>query len=95
MKTEYAGNGGFLQRDSVEHEEYAEAGSTEHRKAEERDGANVKNQKNCMVYAIAVCVETKEFPNNACLLQRYRIRRRLQISSGKGIGNFYQKLLKI
>ena len=25
-----------------------------------------------MVYAIATCVETKEFPNNACLLQRYR-----------------------
>lgn len=41
MKTEYTGNGGFLQRDSVEHEEYAEACSTEHRKAEERDGANL------------------------------------------------------
>ena len=29
MKTEYAKNGGFLQRDSVEHEEYAEAYSAE------------------------------------------------------------------
>ncbi|MBQ2742689.1 MAG: hypothetical protein IJF32_07790 [Oscillospiraceae bacterium] len=28
-KTEYTGNGGFLQRDSVEHEEYAEAYSIE------------------------------------------------------------------
>lgn len=33
----------------------------------------LQNQKNCMVYAIAVCAETKEFSNNACLLQRYRI----------------------
>jgi hypothetical protein len=32
----------------------------------------LQNQKNCMGYAIAVCVETKEFPNNACLLQQYR-----------------------
>ena len=29
MKTEYAGKGGCLQRDSVEHKEYAEAYSTE------------------------------------------------------------------
>ena len=41
MKTEYAERGGFLQRDSVEHEEYAEAYSTEIRKAEERDGADL------------------------------------------------------
>ena len=41
MKTEYAENGGFLQRDSVEHEEYAEAYSAEIRKAEERDGADL------------------------------------------------------
>ena len=41
MKTEYARNGGFLQRDSVEHEEYAEAYSTENQKAEERDSANL------------------------------------------------------
>ena len=27
MKAEYVGNGGFLQRDSVEREEYAEAQS--------------------------------------------------------------------
>ena len=33
----------------------------------------LQKQKNCMVYAIAVCAETKEFPNNACLLLRYRI----------------------
>ena len=32
----------------------------------------LQNQKNCMVCAIAVCAGTKEFPNNACLLQRYR-----------------------
>lgn len=31
MKTEYAQNGGFLQWDSVEHEEYSEACSTESR----------------------------------------------------------------
>ena len=33
MKTEYTENGGFLQRDSVEHKEYAEAYSTENRKS--------------------------------------------------------------
>ena len=41
MKTEYAERGGFLQRDSVEHEEYAEAYSAEIRKAEERDSADL------------------------------------------------------
>ena len=41
MKTEYAENGGFLQRDSVEHEEYAEAYSAECQKVEERDGADL------------------------------------------------------
>ena len=41
MKTEYIGNGGFLQRDGVEHKEYAEAYSTEQREVEERDGANL------------------------------------------------------
>ena len=41
MKTEYIGNGGFLQRDGVEHEEYAEAYSTEGQKVEERDGADL------------------------------------------------------
>jgi hypothetical protein len=41
MKTEYAGNGGFLQRDRVEHEEYAEACSTEIREVTERDGADL------------------------------------------------------
>ena len=40
-KTEYTGNGGFLQRDSVEHKEYAEAYSIEAQKAEERDGADL------------------------------------------------------
>ena len=41
MKTEYIGNGGFLQRDGVEHKEYAEAYSTEAQKVEERDGADL------------------------------------------------------
>ena len=41
MKTEYIGNGGFLQRDGVEHKEYAEAYSTEQREVEERDGADL------------------------------------------------------
>ena len=41
MKTEYTENGGFLQRDSVEHKEYAEAYSTERRETEERDGADL------------------------------------------------------
>ena len=41
MKTEYIGNGGFLQRDSVEHKEYAEACSTENREVAERDGADL------------------------------------------------------
>ena len=40
-KTEYTENGGFLQRDSVEHEEYAEAYSTENQEIRERDGANL------------------------------------------------------
>ena len=41
MKTEYTERGGFLQRDGVEHKEYAEAYSTECQKVEERDGANL------------------------------------------------------
>ena len=41
LKTEYIGNGGFLQRDGVEHKEYAEALSTERQEAEERDGADL------------------------------------------------------
>ena len=41
MKTEYTGSGGFLQRDGVEHKEYAEAYSAEIQKAEERDGADL------------------------------------------------------
>ena len=41
MKTEYTERGGFLQRDSVEHKEYAEAYSTEGQKVEERDGADL------------------------------------------------------
>ena len=41
MKTEYTGSGGFLQRDGVEHKEYAEAYSAETQKAEERDGADL------------------------------------------------------
>ena len=41
MKTEYTECGGFLQRDGVEHKEYAEAYSTECQKVEERDGADL------------------------------------------------------
>ena len=41
MKTEYTENGGFLQMDSVEHEEYAEVCSTENQEIKERDGANL------------------------------------------------------
>lgn len=41
MKTEYTECDGFLQRDGVEHKEYAEAYSTEIQKAEERDGADL------------------------------------------------------
>ena len=41
MKTEYTEYGGFLQRDSVEHKEYAEALSAERQEAEERDGADL------------------------------------------------------
>ena len=41
MKTEYTVCGGFLQRDGVEHKEYAEAYSAEIQKAEERDGADL------------------------------------------------------
>ncbi len=41
MKTEYARNGGCLQRDSAEHKEYAGAYSADNREAEERDGADL------------------------------------------------------
>ena len=41
MKTEYTEKGGFLQRDSVEHEEYAEVYSTERREIKEKDGADL------------------------------------------------------
>ena len=41
MKTECAENGGFLQKDSVEHEEYAEAYSTESREVNRKDGADL------------------------------------------------------
>ncbi len=41
MNTEYNENGGFLQRDSVEHKEYAEACSNNCREVEERDGADL------------------------------------------------------
>ena len=40
MKAEYQGNEGFLQRDSVEHEGYAEVQSTDRREGKERDGAS-------------------------------------------------------
>ena len=41
MKTEYTANGGFLQRNSVEHEEYAEAYSTESGEVDRKDGADL------------------------------------------------------
>ena len=41
MKTEYTKSGGFLQRDSVEHEECAEVCSTENQEIKERDGADL------------------------------------------------------
>lgn len=41
MKTEYAEKGGCLQRDSVEHKEYAEAYSTESREVTRKDGADL------------------------------------------------------
>lgn len=41
MKTEYVGNDGFLQRNSVEHKEYVEVCSTETREVAERDGADL------------------------------------------------------
>ena len=47
MKTEYAENGGFLQRDSVEHEEYAEAYSTESREVDRKDGADLLEKVLC------------------------------------------------
>ena len=40
-RAEYPGNGGFLQRDSAEHEEYAEARSIGEREPEEADGADL------------------------------------------------------
>lgn len=40
-KTEYTDNGGCLQRDSVEHKEYAEAYSTENQEIKERDSADL------------------------------------------------------
>ena len=39
MKAEYADKDGFLQRDSVEHEGYAETRSAEQMEAEEQDNA--------------------------------------------------------
>jgi len=40
-RAEYPGNGDFLQRDSAEHEEYAEARSIGERETEEADGADL------------------------------------------------------
>ena len=40
MKAEYARDDGFLQRDSVEHEGYAEAQSAEQMETEEQDNAS-------------------------------------------------------
>lgn len=41
MKTEYTDKGDFLQRDSVEHEEYVEVYSTENQEIKEKDGADL------------------------------------------------------
>ena len=41
METEYTGKGGCLQRDSVEHGEYAEVYSTESREIDRKDGADL------------------------------------------------------
>ena len=41
MKTEYTKKGGCLQRDSVEHKEYAEAYSIENQKDKEKNGADL------------------------------------------------------
>jgi RNA-directed DNA polymerase len=41
LKTEYTGNGGLLQRDSVEHEKYGEAYSTDEMESNERDSADL------------------------------------------------------
>lgn len=41
MKTEYTNKGGCLQRDSVEHKEYAEAYSIENQKDKEKNGADL------------------------------------------------------
>ncbi len=41
MKTEYVSKGGCLRRDSVEREEYAEVYSTESRKVDRKDGADL------------------------------------------------------
>ena len=40
MKAENRGNEGFLQRESVEHQGYAEARSTDRSEGKERDGAS-------------------------------------------------------
>ncbi len=47
MKTEYTEKGGFLQRDSVEHKEYAEAYSANGREVEEKDGADLLEKVLC------------------------------------------------
>ena len=41
MKAEYREETGFLQRDSAEHEGYAEVQSIDGREVEEQDGANL------------------------------------------------------
>ena len=47
MKTEYAENDGSLQRDSVEHKEYAEACRTESREVDRKDSANLLEEVLC------------------------------------------------
>ena len=47
MKAEYVEKGGFLQRDSVEHEEHAEANSTENREVVRKEGADLLEKVLC------------------------------------------------
>ena len=50
MKAEYIGNDGFLQRDSVEHEGYAEARNVEQMETKEKD--NARKTRTIRIYNI-------------------------------------------
>ena len=58
MKAENRGNEGFLQRERVEHQGYAEARSTDRSEGKERDGAIIiitVMSKNADAHATKVC----------------------------------------